>query len=163
MRDPAWRGPQRVAQYTNIPPGQYRFRVRVRNLGGNWNEAGAPLGLRVRPHWYRTPVFFVLAAVAAVLAVLAAYRVRMGQLVARERELGRRVKEAQVEVKTLSGLWPICSNCKSVRQDGGYWQRIESYIQTRSQAQFSHAICPDCMVKLYPEEAKRIAARTKPS
>jgi len=152
-----------VAQYTNIPPGRYRFRVRVRNLGGDWNEAGAPLGLRVRPHWYRTPVFFVLAAAFAALTVLAAYRVRMGHLVANERELGRRVKEALAEVKTLSGLLPICSSCKSVREDGGYWQRIEKYIQTHSQAQFSHAICPDCMVKLYPEEAKRIAARTTPS
>jgi ligand-binding sensor domain-containing protein len=163
--DPGWvpAGPQRVAQYTNIPPGQYRFRVRVRTLGGDWNEGGAPLGLRVRPHWYRTPAFFVLAAVAVALAVLAAYRVRMGQLVARERELGRRVKEALAEVKTLSGLLPICSSCKRVREDGGYWQRIESYVQTHSQAQFSHGICPDCMVKLYPEQAKRIEARTKPS
>jgi len=163
--DPGWvpAGPQRVAQYTNIPPGRYEFRVRVRNRGGDWNDSAVPLALRVRPHWYRTPAFFILAAVAAVLAVLIAHRVRVRQLVAREHELGRRVKEALAEVKVLSGLLPICSNCKSVREDGGYWQRIESYIQTHSQAQFTHGICPDCMVKLYPEEAKRIADRAKPS
>jgi ligand-binding sensor domain-containing protein len=163
--DPGWvpAGPLRVAQYTNIPPGRYQFRVRVRNRDGDWNEDGAPIGLRVRPHWYRTTAFYALAVVGVVLAVLGAYRVRVGQLVARERELGRRVKEALAEVKTLSGLLPICSSCKNVREDGGYWQRIESYIQTHSQAQFTHGICPDCMVKLYPEETKRIAARTKPS
>ena len=163
--DPDWvpAGAQRVAHYTNVPPGSYQFRVRVRNRGGDWNEAAAPVPVRVHPHWYRTPAFFILAAMTMVLAVLIAHRVRVRQLVAREQELGRRVKEALAEVKTLSGLLPICSNCKSVREDGGYWHRIESYIQSHSQAQFTHGICPDCMVKLYPEESKRIAGREKSS
>ncbi|MFZ5798334.1 MAG: hypothetical protein C4563_04005 [Desulfobulbus sp.] len=61
------------------------------------------------------------------------------------------LKKALSEVKLLSGLLPICASCKKIRDDQGYWNQIESYIQRHSQAQFSHSICPDCMVKLYPD------------
>lgn len=62
------------------------------------------------------------------------------------------------EVKTLSGLLPICANCKKVRDDHGYWQQIESYIADHSETQFSHGICPDCIKKLYPEQYERMIA-----
>ena len=55
------------------------------------------------------------------------------------------------EVKTLSGLLPICSHCKNIRDDKGYWQRVDSYIGEHSEAVFSHSICPDCARKYYPE------------
>jgi hypothetical protein len=55
------------------------------------------------------------------------------------------------QVKKLSGLLPICSSCKKVRDDDGYWSRIEAFISDHSEAQFSHGICPDCAAKLYPE------------
>jgi len=61
------------------------------------------------------------------------------------------LEKALAEVKTLSGLLPICASCKKIRDDKGYWSSIESYIRQHSGAQFSHGICPDCMVKLYPE------------
>ena len=54
------------------------------------------------------------------------------------------------EVKTLSGLLPICAQCKKVRDDNGYWNQIERYIEGHSKAQFSHSICPECTKKLYP-------------
>jgi DNA-binding response OmpR family regulator len=54
-------------------------------------------------------------------------------------------------VKTLSGLLPICANCKKIRDDAGYWHQVESYIRTHTDATFSHGICPDCMVDLYPD------------
>ncbi len=60
------------------------------------------------------------------------------------------LKEALADVKLLSGLVPICANCKKIRDDQGYWTQIESYIQDRSDAKFSHSICPDCAAKLYP-------------
>jgi len=71
-----------------------------------------------------------------------------------EEERERLIKELQdalADVKTLSGLVPICANCKQIRDDKGFWMQVESYIQERSQARFSHGICPDCMKKLYPE------------
>ena len=61
------------------------------------------------------------------------------------------LQEALAEVKALSGLLPICSNCKKIRDDKGYWSQIESYIGKHSEAEFSHGICPDCAKKLYPE------------
>lgn len=61
------------------------------------------------------------------------------------------------EVKQLSGLLPICASCKKIRDDRGYWKRIESYISDHSEVQFSHALCPECMKRLYPEYADKIA------
>lgn len=60
--------------------------------------------------------------------------------------------DALASVKQLSGLLPICSNCKKVRDDNGYWQLVEQYISERSDATFSHGLCPDCMKKMYPDE-----------
>jgi PAS domain S-box-containing protein len=70
-----------------------------------------------------------------------------------EKERARLITELQTalsEVKVLSGLIPICSSCKKIRDDKGYWSRIESYIESHSMAEFSHGICPDCTHKLYP-------------
>lgn len=65
------------------------------------------------------------------------------------------LRKALKEVKTLSGLLPICSVCKKIRDDKGYWNQIEAYIRARSDADFSHGICPDCARKLYPEIFKK--------
>jgi hypothetical protein len=73
----------------------------------------------------------------------------------RERLIGD-LQNALAEVKALSGLLPICSSCKKVRDDQGYWTQIERYIEARSDASFSHSICPDCLKKLYPEVAERL-------
>ena len=54
------------------------------------------------------------------------------------------------QIKVLTGLLPICANCKKIRDDQGYWNQIESYIQEHSDARFSHGICPDCAKVLYP-------------
>lgn len=59
--------------------------------------------------------------------------------------------EALAKVKTLSGLLPICSSCKKIRDDKGYWNQIEAYIQEHSDAEFSHGICPECARKYYPD------------
>ena len=70
-----------------------------------------------------------------------------------EREkLVKDMEKALSRIKTLSGLLPICSNCKKIRDDKGYWNRIESYIETHSDASFSHGMCPECSDKLYGNE-----------
>ena len=61
------------------------------------------------------------------------------------------LEKALQEVKTLRGIIPICSACKKIRNDDGYWNQIESYISQHSEAEFSHSICPDCAKKLYPD------------
>jgi len=65
-------------------------------------------------------------------------------------ELIREMTEALQEVKTLSGLLPICAWCKKIRDDHGYWQQLETYIIAHSSADFTHGICPDCMQKVKP-------------
>ncbi len=62
------------------------------------------------------------------------------------------LKKAMNEIKTLSGLIPICSHCKKIRDDKGYWTRIESYIETHSDAEFSHGLCLECSDILYGDE-----------
>lgn len=62
------------------------------------------------------------------------------------------LEEALYEVKKLQGLLPICSVCKKIRDDKGYWNQIEGYIQTHSEAKFSHGMCPDCSDKLYGDQ-----------
>lgn len=61
------------------------------------------------------------------------------------------LQEAIARVKTLSGLLPICASCKKIRDDGGYWNTVELYVQQHSAATFTHGICPDCARRLYPE------------
>ena len=57
------------------------------------------------------------------------------------------------EINTLHGIIPICSSCKKVRDDQGYWQLVEAYVRDRSEAEFSHSLCPECLEKLYPKSA----------
>lgn len=68
-------------------------------------------------------------------------------------------RQAQAEIKVLSGLLPICSSCKKIRGDDGGWRQIEVYVQSHSEAEFTHGICPDCVKKLYPELSKRRTAK----
>jgi len=60
------------------------------------------------------------------------------------------LQDALSRIKMLSGLLPICASCKKIRNDKGYWEQIELYIRDRSEAEFSHGICPDCAKTLYP-------------
>ena len=64
----------------------------------------------------------------------------------------KQLQEALEEVKKLSGLLPICSSCKKIRDDKGYWNQIETYISSHSEADFSHGLCPVCQDEMYGEE-----------
>jgi len=69
-----------------------------------------------------------------------------------ERELLiKELRHALAKVKTLSGLLPICAQCKKVRDDKGYWNQIETYISEHTQAEFSHGYCPSCIAGMYQE------------
>jgi hypothetical protein len=75
-------------------------------------------------------------------------------LEATTRELSQANTELQkklTEIKQLRGILPICASCKKIRDDKGYWKRLEIYIGEHSEAEFSHGICPSCAGKLYPE------------
>jgi len=76
-------------------------------------------------------------------------------------ELITNLKEALENVKTLSGLLPICAHCKKIRDDKGYWNNLEGYIQTHSAAKFSHSMCPECSDELYGKEDWYIEMKNK--
>lgn len=67
-------------------------------------------------------------------------------------KVNRELREALEEVNVLRGTLPICAHCKSIRDDSGYWNRIELYIQEHSSADFTHGMCPACEEALYGKE-----------
>jgi PAS domain S-box-containing protein len=82
------------------------------------------------------------------------------KLIEEEREkLILDLSEASAQVKTLSGLLPICASCKKIRNTSGSWEQMESYIRDHSEADFTHGICPECARILYPELQKDEASQ----
>lgn len=72
------------------------------------------------------------------------------RMVEHEQRTRQALQSALGEIKVLSGLLPICSHCKKIRDDHGYWKQIESYIREHSEADFTHSLCPQCRAVLYP-------------
>jgi hypothetical protein len=69
-------------------------------------------------------------------------------------ELIGELKDALAEVKALRGILPLCSYCKRIRDDEGYWQQVDVYIRRHSQAEISHSICPECLERYFPGTRK---------
>ena len=86
-------------------------------------------------------------------------RLQIGaRIVTLQQSLASRVRELQEAlntVKELSGLLPICSYCKSIRDDQNYWQQLETYVSEKTNAQFSHGICPPCLDKLLQQGVRK--------
>jgi len=72
------------------------------------------------------------------------------------------LREAVAEIKTLHGLLPICMHCKKIRDDRGHWSPVEVYVGERTNAEFSHSLCPHCLETIYPEFAQDRADQAKP-
>ncbi len=144
-------GTKNTATYTNLDPGKYVFKVKGSNNDGVWNEKGISLSIIIMPPFWRTIWFYGIVFIVLGGIIFGLYRWRVLQLLNRENKLNIRIQEALAKNKILGGLLPICSNCKKIRDDKGYWDQLEKYIQTHSEAQFTHGICPDCAKKLYPE------------
>ena len=89
------------------------------------------------------------------------YRMRVAanrRVAEKSEELARQrdeLQQALKEIHTLGGLLPICSSCKSIRDDDGYWHQLEVYISHHSPAQFSHSLCPGCVEAYYEEHFDR--------
>ena len=160
--DADWRdvGTRRTAFYTNMPPGRYRFRVVAANNDGVWNEAGASVDLELRPHFYQTSWFFGACVVGVALLGAATQRLRVTRLQQRERELSARVEESVAQIRVLRGLLPVCAWCKKIRDDRGSWLEMETYLHARTEADFTHGICPDCATSLHPGAGAAQGRRT---
>jgi hypothetical protein len=152
-------GGERTAHFTRVPPGDYRFRVRTAGEDGSPSGQEASVRVRVLARWYRTPPFLLAFTICAAAAGLFAHRLRVRWLLQCQEDLSRRIEEALASVKVLRGLLPICSHCRKIRDDAGYWSQLEAFVAERSEAEFSHGICPDCARSHYPEAWSRIEAR----
>lgn len=140
-------GTRRSAHYTRLSPGTHRFEVAARVGDGDWLPS-AEMRFERAAHLRETLTFRALLALAAAGVLGLAYRVRTARLRAAERVLQQRVDEAVANVQTLSGLLPICSWCRKVREDSGYWSQLEAYVAARSSAEFRQSICPDCLARV---------------
>jgi sigma-B regulation protein RsbU (phosphoserine phosphatase) len=93
-------------------------------------------------------------------------RLQVGvRVVELQRSLAERVREledALSRVKQLQGLLPICSYCKKIRDDQNYWQQVENYVGERSEAKFSHSICPSCYDKFLKPEIQALGQSRRP-
>jgi DNA-binding NarL/FixJ family response regulator len=84
------------------------------------------------------------------------YAIERKQAAAEREQLIAELQKALTEVKNLNGLLPICSHCKKIRDDKGYWHQVERYISAHTEATFSHGLCEECLHKHYPEVSQEV-------
>ena len=77
-------------------------------------------------------------------------RITMSDITDRKR-VEEELQKAMDDIRTLRGILPICMICKKIRDDQGYWNQVEVYVRDRTEAEFSHGICPECATELYPQ------------
>ncbi len=112
--------------------------------------------LEIRLPFIKAAVISGISAIVFILLGVALFfKITNPILKGLENSVGK-LEKALSEVKTLRGILPICSYCKKIRDDDGYWNQVEIYVQKRSDADFSHGICPDCMKEHYKDEYKEI-------
>ncbi len=100
----------------------------------------------------KNPIFSEESALLEGLANTVSQVIQRGRAEQEREKLINELREAISKIKTLSGMFPICSSCKKIRDDKGYWNQIEAYIRDHSEAKFSHGLCPECADKLYGDE-----------
>ena len=154
--DEEWSPPQSQTSSTleNLDAGSWEVQVAARFVGQDiWTEP-AVSRFYIEPFFWETWTFRGALLAAVLLLLVGIVRWRTRRLAGRAAALEAAVQESVAQIKVLGGLLPICSSCKKVRDDAGYWQQIESYIRTHSEADFSHGLCPSCFDELYSEFAE---------
>lgn len=105
----------------------------------------------IRAPFVKAGLISGLFAVIAVALGAASFIRVTNPLLRKLSETVEQLQDALKRVKTLRGLLPICASCKKIRDDGGHWKEMEVYISERTEADFSHGICKECLEKLYPD------------
>lgn len=123
-------GRRRVAYYTNIPPGDYRFRVKACNSDGIWNEAGASFSFRLSPYFYQTPLFYGICVLSAILAGAGAYKARIRHLKKREHELALLVEERTAALKEQTAeMESLNQTVKIINKEMNLEKLLQSLLQ----------------------------------
>ncbi|MDO9026302.1 MAG: PAS domain S-box protein [bacterium] len=134
-------------QYREMMPSRMK---EIREKGGLVFEAST-----LNQDGSSTPVevhasLIEMDGVPMVLSIARDVSLRREHEQARDRLL-KELQTAMIKIKTLNGMIPICSNCKKLRNDDGYWQQVEEYLRQHTDADFSHGLCDQCSAELYPE------------
>lgn len=108
-------------------------------------------------HYFKIISFLLIYIAIIETGLKEPFSILFRKLKKRENEL----KNALSEIKTLQGIVPICSSCKKIRNDEGYWQQIEEYLRSHSDLDFTHGICLECAKELYPELYPKFKDRVK--
>jgi len=95
--------------------------------------------------------FFFCGFWFASFFVCCLFYLRTASLFLDKEQVIKKLESALKEIKTMKGLLPICSFCKKIRNDTGYWEQLEQYVSSHSEAEFTHSMCPECLERLYPE------------
>lgn len=93
-------------------------------------------------------LFYALAAAGVSFIILIVSHL-LGKKDQEQQELIKNLQNALKEIKTLQGILPICSFCKKIRDDKGYWSQVDAYVSQHTDATFSHGVCPECIEKHY--------------
>ena len=111
------------------------------------------------PHeiWMRT-VITVIALLAGLISQKMANK--LFDAYEKEKQINKLLEESFKEIKVLKEILPICSSCKKIRDDEGYWNNLEKYISDHSNTKFTHGLCPECAVRLYPQFSKNSQSRS---
>ncbi len=124
-----------------ITPAQ---QMRIKN---DWLSVRYEHGLQKRDifQWVATVGFVA----AVIVFMVISWNRTLKKEIAAKKQLITELKDAMAEIKTLKGIVPICSECKKIRNDQGFWNHLEVFIEEHSHASFSHGLCPECEEKLY--------------
>jgi hypothetical protein len=135
--------------------------------GGLWGAVAllaATAALFASHHGYPQSFVWRVLPIGLLVTVLAgALEAARSRAVAGFRQEQAARAEAARQVRALAGLLPICCRCKRIRDDQGTWHELETYIEERTEAQFTHGICQPCTDRLYPEVADRVRDRRPPA
>jgi len=145
--DSAWRsaGKSNVVEYNLVPPGTYRLQLQSSDQEGRFVGTEASTAwVVVEPRWgiALALLFFFLSLSVGALTLL--HRLRIRWLERREASLQQQVDRALAELEVIRGMLPICSYCKKIRDDQGYWEEMESFFYSYSRLEFERGVCPDC-------------------
>ena len=108
----------------------------------------------IKAPFYKAVFFSAFFAIATIILGASIFLKITNPLIEGLQKAVAKLEKALKEVKTLRGIVPICSFCKNIRNDQGYWDRVEVYVRQHTEANFSHGVCPDCMKIHYAEYCK---------
>lgn len=140
-----------------VPPERHNEVLDIRDLIERGRRLERIETLRLRKDGTQVNVSITVSPIKNADGIIRGASIVLRDITDRKRQELERLRliqeltEALQRVKTLSGLLPICASCKKIRNDDGYWEAVETYIKRRSNAEFTHGICPDCVRALYPE------------